>query len=106
MTERDEPQPVGSVILHHPEDGPTRVECRFQYEGLWLTQSRMAILFETAPQNVSLHLEAIFAEGELEEIATCKEYSQLRSKGARQVLRSLRHCGLAPILLVGHREPE
>ena len=103
MTERDEPQPVGSLILYQTEDGRTRVECRFEDESLWLTQAQMALLFETTPQNVTLHLKAIFAEGELLEDATCKEYLQVRSEGARQVSRSLRHYSLPAILSVGYR---
>ena len=91
MTERDEPQPVGSLILYQTEDGRTRVECRFEDESLWLTQAQMALLFETTPQNVTLHLKAIFAEGELVEDATCKEYLQVRSEGARQVAPFLCH---------------
>ena len=34
-------------------------------ETVWLTQAQMAELFQTTPQNVTLHLKAIFAEGEL-----------------------------------------
>ena len=37
-----------------------------------LTQAQMAELFQTTPQNITLHLKDIFAEGELDEEATCK----------------------------------
>jgi hypothetical protein len=43
----------------------------------------MAELFETTPQNVALHLKSIFAEGELVESATCKDYLQVRLEGGR-----------------------
>jgi hypothetical protein len=39
--------------------------------------------FQTTPQNVALHLKAIFAEGELAEAATCKDYLQVRPEVAR-----------------------
>jgi hypothetical protein len=60
-------------------------------------------LFQTTPQNVTLHLKAIFAEGELAESATCKDYLQVRSEGNRQVSRSLRHYRLEAVLAVGYR---
>jgi len=32
----------------------------FQNETLWLTQKKIAELFETTPQNITLHLKNIF----------------------------------------------
>jgi hypothetical protein len=44
-----------------------------------------------------------FEEGELDEMATCKDYLQVRIEGERQVSRNLRHYSLAAILAVGYR---
>ena len=63
----------------------------------------MAELFQTTPQNMTLHLKAVFAEGELAEAATCKDYLQVRSEGSRDVSRLLRHYSLPAILAVGFR---
>lgn len=82
---------TGEFILYQTEDGRTRIQCRFADEILWLTQAQIAELFQTTPQNVTLHLKAIFAEGELDEGATCKDYLQLRQEGGREVSRTLRH---------------
>ena len=99
---QNEPQ-YGRIVLYQTEDGSSRIECRFDQETLWLTQAQIAELFETTPQNVTLHLKAIFAEGELTEEATCKEYLQVRQEGKRQVSRSLQHYRLEAILAVGYR---
>ena len=69
-----------SMILYQTEDGRTRIQCRFEDETIWLTQAQIAELFQTTPQNVTLHLKAIFAEGELSEAATCKDYLQVRQE--------------------------
>ena len=103
----DHPPPVPGdgteLILYRTEDQRTRIEVRL-YEGtVWLTQAQMAELFQTSPQNITQHLKAIFAEGELTEAATCKEYLQVRTEGERQVQRSLRHYRLEAILAVGYR---
>ena len=91
------------IILYQTEDGRTRIECRFEDETIWLTQAQIAGLFQTTPQNVTQHLKAIFAEGELAEAATCKDYLQVRSEGRRAVSRNLRHYRLEAILAVGFR---
>ncbi len=99
----DDAPPQSSIILYQTEDGRTRIQCRFDAETLWLTQAQIAELFQTTPQNVTLHLKAIFAEGELSEAATCKDYLQVRREGPREVSRSLRHYRLEAILAVGYR---
>lgn len=95
--------PYPQMILYQSEDGQARIRCRFEDETLWLTQAQIAELFQTTPQNVTLHLKAIFSEGELAEEATCKEYLQVRREGEREVSRNLRHYRLEAILAVGYR---
>ena len=99
----DAANPQSSIILYQTEDGRTRIQCRFDNDTIWLTQAMIAELFQTTPQNVTLHLKSIFAEGELDETATCKDYLQVRSEGGREVSRKLRHYDLAAILAVGYR---
>ena len=93
----------GELILYQTEDGRTRIECRFVDETLWLTQRLMAELFQVTPQNITMHLKAIYAEGELSEEATCKEFLQVRTEGDRTVSRRVRHYRLEAILAVGYR---
>lgn len=101
MTKESDNQ--SAIILYQTEDGRTRIQCRLQGETLWLTQAQIAELFQTTPQNVTLHLKTIFAEGELVEAATCKDYLQVRVEGGREVSRQLRHYRLEAILAVGYR---
>ena len=99
----DQPAPRSEIVLYQTEDGRTRIQCRLENETLWLTQAQIAELFEVTPQNVTLHLKAIFAEGELSETATCKDYLQVRTEGGREVTRTLCHYRLEAILAVGYR---
>ncbi|MCL5886791.1 MAG: virulence RhuM family protein, partial [Actinobacteria bacterium] len=94
---------TGEIILYQTDDGHTRVECRFSDESLWLSQALMAELFQTTPQNITLHLKALFADGEIEEAATCKEFLQVRQEGSREVQRAVKHYNLDAILAVGYR---
>lgn len=99
----DVPQPTGEIVLYRTEDGTARIECRFADHNVWLTQALMAELFQTTPQNITLHLKAIYEDGELREGATCKDYLQVQVEGGRQVRRRLRYYNLDAILAVGYR---
>lgn len=96
-------KPSSQLILYRTPDGQTRIQCRFEHENVWLTQALMAELFETTPQNITIHLRAIYADGELQESATCKEYLQVRLEGGRKIQRALKHYSLEAILAVGYR---
>lgn len=98
-----EPSGRSEILLYQAEDGATRIEVRLDGQTAWLTQALMAELFQTTPQNITLHLKQIFADGELEENATCKEYLQVRMEGGREVHRTLHYYSLDAILAVGYR---
>ena len=82
------------LLLYRTEDGCTRVEVRLQDETVWMTQAAMAELYQTTPQNITLHLKAIYREGELDPQATCKEFLQVQSEGSRTVSRNREICNL------------
>lgn len=102
MTNLQAQQP-GEFLLYETEDGRTRVECRFVDDTLWLSQAGMAELFQTTPQNITLHLKGLYAEGEIIPEATCKDDLQVRSEGGRQVRRLVKFYNLDAILAVGYR---
>ena len=91
-------QSSGEIVLFQTEDGRSKIQVRFEDKSLWLTQAAMAELFQTTPQNITLHLKAIYEEGELAEEGTCKEYLQVKQEGKRQVSRTLRHYSLESVL--------
>ena len=96
------PLPPGGQFLIY-QDGATHLQVRLDGQTVWLTQAAMAELFQTTPQNITIHIGGIYEDAELAEAATCKEYLQVRSEGGRQVQRSIRHYSLDMILAVGYR---
>ena len=93
---------TGEIILYQP-DNTTRLEVRIEYETVWLTQAQMVELFQTTKQNVSLHINNVFKEGELEPFATVKDYLTVQNEGGRDVFRNIRHYNLDVIISVGYR---
>ena len=67
----------GQFFLYETEDGKSRVECRVVEDTIWLPQALIAELFETTPQNITLHLKSLYEDQEIEEEATCKDYLQV-----------------------------
>jgi hypothetical protein len=95
--------PTGEIILFQSHDGQSKVQVRFQDSQVWLTQASMGELFQTTPQNITIHLREIYRDGELEELATCKEYLQVRNEGKRKISRSIKHYNLDAIIAIGLR---
>jgi hypothetical protein len=95
--------PGGEVLVYEAPDGGVRVEVKLDRDTVWLTQRQMSELFETTPENVLMHLKKIYADGELEEPATAKDFLAVRMDGKRQVQRQLKHYNLDAIISVGYR---
>ena len=105
MTDNSKSSPVPSseIILYQTEDGRSRIEVRLENETVWLTQQLMAELFQTTQQNISLHIQNIYAEGELRPEATHKDFLSVRREGSRDVQRRIEHYNLDMIISVGYR---
>ena len=100
---KSSPPPGGQFLVYQTEDGKLKIDVRFEGETVWLTQQHMAELFQTTQQNISLHLQNIYAEGELERGATHKESLSVRQEGVRSVQRRVDFYNLDAILSVGYR---
>ncbi len=95
------PEQSSSILIYQTEDGQTRIDVRLENETVWISQAGMAELYQTTPQNITIHIGNIYEEGELILEATCKEY--LRQEGNREVQRHLKHYNLEMIIAVGYR---
>lgn len=92
-----------SIIIYQPVEGQACIDVRVESETVWLSQLQMAALFETSRTNIVEHLGHIYAEGELEKEATCRDFRQVRQEGKRQVNRLVPHYNLDAIISVGYR---
>ena len=63
----------------------------------------MAGLFDTTPENVLMHLKNVFADKELEEGATTKDFLVVQAEANRRVRRQIKHYNLDAIISVGYR---
>ena len=70
-----------NLIFYTSPDGRTRIDVFLQDETVWLTQKKMADLFQTTKQNISLHIKNIFLEKELTESSVVKDFLTTASDG-------------------------
>ena len=77
----------GEIILYQREDGAVQIDVKVEDETVWLTQQLMAELFNTTKQNISLHIQNIYEEGELSAEATVKKILTVQKEGNREVRR-------------------
>lgn len=101
MPAPDEPSP--GLVLYTSPDGLARLQLRIEHKTLWLAQAQMASIFQTTKQNISLHIQNVFAERELPPEATVKQYLTVQSEGSRRVERLLDHYSLDVVIAVGYR---
>lgn len=91
-----------NFLIYSLPNNQVRVAVFVQNETLWTTQKAMAMLFETTPQNITIHLKNIFEVNELDEMETCKEFLQVQKEGTRMVERNQKFYNLDAIISVGY----
>ena len=94
---------TGKILIYQNEKGDTKVDVYFSEDTIWMTQRTMAELYQTTPQNITIHIKNIYKDGELDVASTCKEYLQVQIEGARDVQRDRKFYNLDMILAVGYR---
>ena len=92
-----------SFLMYHSAEQNISVNAVLHDETIWLTQKAMAGLFDCTPDNISLHLKNIFADGELDENSTTEDFSVVQTEGFRQVRRKNKFYNLDAIISVGYR---
>ena len=91
------------IILYQDDNEITRVSVRFADEDLWLTQNQLADIYCTTRENITMHINNIYADEELAKNTTCKDFLLVRQEGNRQVQRNIAHYNLDMIIALGYR---
>lgn len=94
---------VDEIIIYSGKDGDVRVQMRFTGADVWMSQLQMAELFGVGVPTINEHLANVFNDGELDETATIRNFRIVRTEGARQVAREVKHYNLDAIISVGYR---
>lgn len=93
----------GKILIYQTEKGDTKIDVYFENDTIWMPQRGIAELYQTSPQNITMHIRNIYSDGELEEEATCKNNLQVQNEGGREVNRSVKCYNFDMILAIGYR---
>jgi|SRR3989339_999396 len=96
-------QEFPNFVIFQTATAKVNIDVLFKEETLWLTQKKIAELFETTPQNITLHLKNLYSGGELDINATCKDFLQVQTEGKREVQRATKYYNLRAITALGYR---
>lgn len=94
---------ASDIIFYSTPQGEVRIEVFFEDETFWLSQKKIAELFDKDVRTVNEHLGRIFEEGELSPEATIRKFRRVQREGARDVERLVDHYNLDAIIAVGYR---
>ena len=84
-------------------DQQDSIEMRYEDENIWLTQKMMATLYDVGLPTINEHIKKIYADSELEESATIRNFRIVQTEGSRQVTRDTKHYNLQMIIAVGFK---
>lgn len=84
-------------------DQQDSIEMRYEDENIWLTQKMMATLYDVGLSTINEHIKKIYADSELEEAATIRNFRIVQTEGSRQVTRDTKHYNLQMIIAVGFK---
>ena len=73
----------GQIVIYKSPEGDTKLDVKLEEETVWLSQLQLGELFKTSKQNISLHINNIFKEKELDRISIVKEYLTNAIDGGR-----------------------
>ena len=94
------PYETREILFYKTENGEVRVEILLYQEDLWLTQAKMAELFEVQKAAISKHLKNIFESGELSEDAVVSKMETTAADGKQY---KTNYYNLDAIIAVGYR---
>ena len=91
---------MSNIIIYNTQDGKISVSLLAKDGMVWMSQMQIAELFATTKQNISLHIQNIFEDEELDKNAVVKEYLTTANDGKNY---SVTHYSLEMILAIGFR---
>ena len=90
------------IVIYISEDNVVSLDVKLENETVWLSQSQMALLFDTDRTSILRHINNVYKIGELERESTCAKIAQVRKEGKRHVTREIPYYNLDMIISVSY----
>ena len=80
---------TAEFLIFTSQSGEEGIEVRYEDKTIWLTQKLMAALFDVSLSTINEHLKNIFTSGEINRVATIRNFRIVQIEGKRQVERDV-----------------
>jgi len=91
------------ILLYSTPESKATVEVYYEGETFWLSQKKMAELFNVDVATINYHLKIVFKNNELQKEATIRKFLIVQNEGSREVSREVEFYNLDAIIAVGYR---
>lgn len=100
MNEKQNLQLLSNFVIFKTGNGKVNIDVYFQDQTLWLSQKRIAELFQKGRSTITEHLKNIFSDAELEENSVCRDFRHTAEDGK---IYTSKFYNLRVITAVGYR---
>jgi hypothetical protein len=98
--EKQNLQLLSNFVIFETGNGKVNIDVYFQDQTLWLSQKRIAELFQKGRSTITEHLKNIFSDAELEENSVCRDFRHTAEDGK---IYTSKFYNLRVITAVGYR---
>ena len=94
------------IVIYENTLGQPAIEVSFEGGSVWLTQEKIADLFDVQRPAITKHLKNIFESGELDELVVCSKMEHTTIHGAidgKLQVQTAKYYNLDAVLSVGYR---
>lgn len=92
-----------NIIFYNDEEGNIKIEVLLENEDVWLNTEAIAELFNVDRTGIIRHINNIYKDDELKEVATCAKIAQVQKEENRSVQRTYSYYNLDMIISIGFR---
>lgn len=94
---------TAEFLIFTSQSGKNSIEVRVEENNVWLTQKLMATLFEVTVPTINEHLTNLYAQSEITQTATIRNFRIVQKEGNREVTRNIDFYSLEAIIAIGFR---
>ena len=91
------------ILFYNDANGQVKIEVIYECDTFWLSQKKMAALFDVESNTITYHLKEIYQSKELTSEATTRKFRVVQREGNREVNRNIDFYNLDAIIAVGYR---
>ena len=92
-----------NIAIYTDKENNVKIDVLLEQDNVWLTQKRLAQVFDKDVKTINAHISNIYKEQELDENSTISFFEIVQNEGNRQVKRNVAFYNLDMIIAIGYR---